>query len=58
MLDAGGLGGSGFGSGGGVDAVGDGAEEFVGVLLFFQDALEGVGGSVLPEESVAPFGLA
>src|ERR1700736_2173323 len=51
MLDAGGLGGvSGFGGCGGIDAVGDGAEELVGVLLFFKDALEGVGGSVLPKE--------
>jgi hypothetical protein len=44
----GGVGASGFG--GSVDAVGDGAEELVGVLLFFEDAFEGVGGSVLTEE--------
>jgi len=39
---------SGFGRG--VDAVGDGGEELVSVLLFFEDAFESGGGPVLTEE--------
>src|SRR5271170_7573720 len=35
---------------GGVDAVGDGGEEFVGVFLFVEDAVEDVGSVVFTEE--------
>jgi hypothetical protein len=48
-LDGGGGYGSGFG-GGGVDAVGDGGEELVGVLLFVEDAVEEIGCIVVAEE--------
>jgi len=48
-LDGGGVGGFGF-DGGGVDAVGDGGEELVGVLFFVEDAVEEVGCVVVAEK--------